>query len=229
MYEYRPTRSASGLPPVVKNLLIINCLVAALGLVLWNAFKIDIADFFALYFPTSDHFGIWQPITYQFLHGNVQSLNATIMHLFSNMLALWIFGTVLEPLWGSRRFLFFYLFCGVGAGLCQLGVQAYQLSQMEPAMRQFMVAESATVGASGAVFGILFAFGYLFPNTLLYFYFLVPIKAKWVVAGYIVFELYSGINNNPVDPVAHFAHLGGVLFAFILLKVWKYHYRNRLY
>lgn len=243
MTEFRPQRFQV-LPPVVKNLLIINVLLAVFQFALFRATGIYLPDYLGLHYFRSDLFHSWQFITHMFMHGDPTDLNLTVMHLFGNMFALWMFGSILENIWGPKRFLTFYFVCGLGASLCHMAVLAYQ---MEPLLKIYPheilyndwidaagrfhrgVFNQPTVGASGAVFGILFAFGYLFPNTLLYFFFLVPIKAKWVVAGYAVFELYSGIANNPGDEVAHFAHLGGMLFAYILLKIWNRRKRTQFF
>jgi len=165
------------------------------------------------------------------------------------MFALWMFGKVLENFWGAKRFLTYYMFTGLGAAALHLGVSQYEIlnlkSQINTAdlnyllengksilennqnySNEFMgklnlLVNTPTVGASGAVFGILLAFGMLFPNTLLYIYFAIPIKAKYFVMIYGLLELYAGLSNNPADNVAHFAHLGGMLFGFILIKYWK--------
>jgi membrane associated rhomboid family serine protease len=172
-------------------------------------------------------------------------MHATFSHLFFNMFALWMFGNVLENFWGSKRFLTYYMITGIGAAVVQLAVTYFRLetlyAQVSPedltlvlSKGQEVYAEgknfidgtmgeinilinNSTIGASGAVFGILLAFGMLFPNTLLYIYFAIPIKAKWFVVLYGAAELFFGIANNPNDNVAHFAHLGGMLFGFILI------------
>ena len=272
------------LPPVVKNIIIINVLMAILQTVLAQR-GIDLSEYLGLHYWKSYYFQPWQYVTHMFMHGNPYSLQATLMHLFFNMFALWMFGSILENIWGAKRFLTFYFICGLGAAALHLGVLGYNFHVTEqnviafyhnptvdqfnrmlqqndwqgiPAFQQLNLQwqgdpgagsfrteainmleqalygvtdaasgrhydglfDQATVGASGAVFGILLAFGYLFPNMLLYFYFLVPIKAKWFVMFYAAFELYSGIRANPGDNVAHFAHLGGMLFGYILLRIW---------
>ena len=133
-------------------------------------------------------------------------MHASIDHIFFNMFALWMFGYVLENYWGTRRFIFYYLFCGVGAGL---------LNMIIPGM-------GPTVGASGAVYGILLAFGMMFPEERIYLYFLLPIKAKWFVIGYAALELFEGVFRS-MDGVAHFAHLGGMLFGLLLILWWRKH------
>lgn len=239
--SYRPN-SFSLLPVVVKNLLIINALIFLATMVMSNQLGIDLADKLGLHYPLSEAFRPYQIVTYMFMHGS-------FMHLFFNMFALWMFGNTLENLWGSKRFLTYYMITGIGAGLIQLLVAHFRLmplySQISPEGLELVLNEGAqiiqnnqnytdpiagqinvlinstTVGASGAVFGILLAFGMLFPNTMLYIYFAIPIKAKWFVILYGAIELYSGIANSSEDNVAHFAHLGGMLFGFILIKYWQ--------
>lgn len=211
------------LPPIVKNLLIINALLY-LGMVAASRFNIDLNDILGLHFFMASDFKPFQIITYMFMHGSFG-------HLFFNMFALWMFGNVLENVWGAKRFLLFYLICGIGAGLTQELVQYIQysvsLSQYDRVnLGDAIVSMSeylnmmTTVGASGAVYGILLAFGMMFPNSLIYLYFAIPIKAKWFVIAYAAIELFSGL-AMPGDHVAHFAHLGGMLFGLILILVWR--------
>jgi len=270
--QYRP-QSFSILPPVVKNLLIINALVFFATWVFMNQYDTDLTNYLGLHYFTSDQFRPYQFITYMFMHGGID-------HIFFNMFALWMFGNMLENFWGSKRFLIFYMICGIGAALLYMGVQAFEYNRVHAAIQELMnnpvpeqyvsifqkhlssfyempevqsqivafandwrhhlsdvsylnraVADinqllalkenTPMVGASGAIFGVLLAFGMLFPNTLLYVYFLIPIKAKYFVILYGAIELYLGISNNPGDNVAHFAHLGGMLFGFILIKFWQ--------
>lgn len=195
------------LPPVVKNLLIIN-VICFLGTMVMqkyglgnyiNLLQLNNLRYNGVLYGTQPlHFYIWQPITYMFLHGNFE-------HLFFNMFALWMFGNTLENIWGARRFLFYYLFCGVGAAICNLLIPGWPVC----------------VGASGAVYGLLLAFGMIFPNERIYLYFIMPIKAKWFVIGYAVLELIEGVLVT--DGIAHFAHLGGMLFGFLLLMYWRKH------
>jgi membrane associated rhomboid family serine protease len=237
---YRPS-SFSQLPEIVKNLLIINGLFF-LATISLESYGIDFTKWFALHQFQSQEFMPHQLITHLFMHGN-------FTHLLFNMFALWMFGKILENLWGGKRFLTYYMITGIGAAFVHLGVSQYeilslqsQISQNElsnllengggllanfqnysyPIMGKLnLLINTPTVGASGAVFGILLAFGMLFPNTLLYIYFAIPVKAKYFVIIYGIMELYAGISNNPADNVAHFAHLGGMLFGFILLKYWQ--------
>ena len=220
--QYSPT-GFRVLPPVVKNLLIINVLLY-LATFTMNRFHIDLTDYLGLHVFMARDFKAYQLITYMFMHGNFE-------HLFFNMFALWMFGNTLENMWGSKRFLLFYMVCGIGAGLCQEVVQYIQyatsLAQYDNVnlgggqvitMASYLNLLN-TVGASGAIYGLLLAFGMMFPNSMIYLYFFVPIKAKWFVIGYAVIELVSGFIGG--GNVAHFAHLGGMLFGLILILVWK--------
>ena len=226
--QYSPT-GFRVLPPVVKHLLIINVLLY-LATFTMNRFQIDLTDYLGLHFFKASDFRAYQLITYMFMHGNFE-------HLFFNMFALWMFGNTLENIWGSKRFLWFYMLCGIGAGLCQEVVQYIQyvttLAQYDSvnfgggqviSMANYLNM-LITVGASGAIYGLFLAFGMMFPNSMIYLYFFVPIKAKWFVIGYAVIELVSGFIGG--GNVAHFAHLGGMLFGLILILVWKK--KGRLY
>ena len=213
------------LPPVVKNLLIINVLLfIATGVLSAPPFNIDLTNILGLHYWESDLFKPWQIVTYMFMHGNIP-------HILFNMFAVWMFGSHIENRWGSKRFLNYYLLTGFGAAfLHYLIFHFYTLpgipSQVYPntyplTAYEYFLQNSVVVGASGSLFGILLAFGVLFPNTLLYLYFAIPIKAKYFVIGYGLIELFSGISNNPGDNVAHFAHLGGMLFGLIIFGYWK--------
>ena len=226
--QYSPT-GFSFLPVVVKNLLIINGIMFLADVVLAR-FGIDLNSILGLHFFLASGFRPYQLLTYMFMHGNFS-------HLFFNMFALWMFGNTLENIWGTRRFLMYYLLCGIGAGLMQEGVQyieyVTQLSQYQNVnigtgvipMSEYLN-YLTTVGASGAIYGLLLAFGMMFPNSLIYLYFVMPIKAKWFVIGYAVIELLTGIFSSG-DQVAHFAHLGGMLVGLIIILVWKK--KGRLY
>ncbi len=237
---YRPS-SFSQLPEIVKNLLIINGLFF-LATISLESYGINFTKWFALHQFQSQDFMPHQLITHLFMHGN-------FTHLLFNMFALWMFGKTLENVWGGKRFLTYYMITGIGAAFVHLAVSQYEILSLQsqispnelsnllengggllanfqnysyPLMGKLnLLINAPTVGASGAVFGILLAFGMLFPNTLLYIYFAIPIKAKYFVIIYGIMELYAGISNNPADNVAHFAHLGGMLFGFILLKYWQ--------
>lgn len=227
-YQYSPNRF-SFLPVVVKNLLIINAIMFLADIVLVR-FGINLSDILGLHFFKASGFYPFQLLTYMFMHGN-------FTHLFFNMFALWMFGNTLENIWGPKRFLLYYVLCGLGAGLLQEGVQYieyitrlshYQSVNMGGTivpMAQYLNLMT-TVGASGAIYGLLLAFGMMFPNSMIYLYFFVPIKAKWFVIGYAVIELLSGVFSSG-DQVAHFAHLGGMLVGLIIILIWKK--KGRLY
>lgn len=208
----------SFLPPVVKNLLILNVLFYLADISLATR-GIDLSRWLGLHYFTAEQFYPFQFLTYMFMHGNFS-------HLFFNMFALWMFGYALENYWGSRRFLVYYLVTGIGAGLIQSGVQAWELvpimQKYDPVSVQHYIDNIVTVGASGAVFGILLAFGMCFPNVPIYLYFFIPIRAKWFVIIYGLIELFAGIGGT-ADGVAHFAHLGGMIFGFLLILYWKRH------
>lgn len=205
-------------PPVVTNLLIINILVFLAEILLPARVSNAMLEFGALSFWKGGGFHIWQPLTYMFLHAN-------FTHILFNMFALWMFGRGLEYDMGSRRFLTYYIVCGVGAGLIQLGVNWIEFSiaaanpGVSPALL-YSYAHASTIGASGAVFGLLLAFGLLHPNNVIMLIFPpVALKAKWFVIIYGVIELVAGISGG--GGVAHFAHLGGMLFGLLLLIYWK--------
>lgn len=214
------------IPPVTKNLIIINILFF-FGALVGERQGINLDDYLGLHFFLASDFNLAQFFTYMFMHANFS-------HIFFNMFALYMFGRILEQVWGPKRFLFYYILCGVGAGVIQEGVQyihyALELSAYDRVnlgggmiipMETYLNMMN-TVGASGAIYGILLAFGMLFPNERLFIFPLpMPIKAKYFVIGYAVLELALGISNNASDNVAHFAHLGGMLFGFILIMYWK--------
>ncbi len=243
MQQYRPS-GFNMLPPVIKNLLIINVLFYLATIGLSSSFNYDLVKLLGLHYPGTHDFGVWQFVSYMFMHSPV-----SFMHILFNMFALWMFGNTLENVWGSKRFLNYYLVTGIGAGLIQTLVAYFRIAAIQSGMGaeeiQIVYNEgyavlakgmnyqdeamaslnailnSSTVGASGAVFGILLAFGMMFPNTLIYVYFAIPVKAKYFVMIYGAIELFSGISNNAGDNVAHFAHLGGMLFGFIMISIWK--------
>ena len=206
------------MPPVVKNLLILNVLFFLADISLQTR-GIDLTQWLGLHYITAQDFYPWQFITYMFMHGNFS-------HLFFNMFALWMFGYALENYWGSKRFLVYYLITGVGAALIQTGVLALEIRGMTqglpPFAAQHYINQIVTVGASGAVYGILLAFGMCFPNVPIFLYFFLPIKAKWFVIIYGVIELFAGIGGT-ADGVAHFAHLGGMIFGLLLILYWRKH------
>ena len=193
------------MPKVTKNLLIINVLVFLFQYILNPKYPgmSDIANYGVLHFFLAKDFHVYQFITYMFMHGGWT-------HLLFNMFAVWMFGSVMERVWGPKKFLFYYIVCGIGAGIIQEMVQLY------------FFADIPTLGASGAVYGILLAFGMTFPNERLFIIpFPFPIKAKWLILGYIVIELVSAMGQS--DGVAHMAHLGGMLFGFLLIRYWQKH------
>ncbi|MBW7844344.1 MAG: rhomboid family intramembrane serine protease [Bacteroidia bacterium] len=274
--NYRPV-GFSILPPVVKNLLIINGLCYMLSLVLQDRMGIDINRYVGLFHPESVYFRPYQLVTHLFMHGS-------FTHLLFNMFSLWMFGSVLENYWGPKRFLIYYFITGLGAAALHLGVSMYEVHQVKVVVQDYLANPSynafytlqqingnlfdteqlqqflqswnmdqsntqyiqysqeianailqrqlniPTVGASGAVYGLLLAFGMLFPNTLLFMIFIpIPIKAKYFVMIYGALELYQGVANNAGDNVAHFAHLGGMLFGYFLIKYWNKRRRDTFY
>ncbi|MDL2265505.1 rhomboid family intramembrane serine protease [Parabacteroides sp. OttesenSCG-928-G07] len=226
-------QSSSGflqsIPPVTKNLIIINLLFWLASLVL-PRIGIDLVQILGLHFPGATDFGFYQIITYMFMHDT-----HSFSHVFFNMFAVYMFGRVLENVWGAKRFILFYLVTGIGAGLVQELVWFFSLSDVIFGSHDMinlngvqLMSKSdflnlfVTIGASGAVFGILLAFGMLFPNVPLFIMFIpVPIKAKYFVVGYGLIELFLGVANFGGDSVAHFAHLGGMLFGFFMIRYWK--------
>lgn len=226
----------AGLPPVVKNLLIIN-IICFVGTMIFE----QSSRFFGVYYPDSPFFKIWQIITYMFMHGG-------FAHIFFNMFALFMFGPILEQILGPKRFINYYLITGLGALVLQFGVQAIEVYQItgtvsasqwlrfdmlegmvygnHPGLDQenfnklVSIYNTPMVGASGAIYGLLIAFGYLFPNTPLMLIFLpVPIKAKYFIPVMILIELFLGVSRTG-SSIAHFAHIGGALFGFLLIKLW---------
>ncbi len=215
------------IPVVTKNLLIINILVFIATYVV-RGMNIDLNDILGLHFFLASDFRIWQFFTYMFMHGG-------FTHILMNMFMLWMFGMVVENVWGPRKFLFYYIVCGVGAGLCQElaqygtylveGLANFESVKIGTTVLPMDVYLNMmnTVGASGAIYGVLLAFGMLFPEERMFIIPIpVPIKAKWIIMGSIVVELFSAIGTSN-DGVAHLAHLGGMLFGFILIRYWKKH------
>ncbi len=263
------------LPFVVKNLLIINGLFFLATIGFLTTFNIDLYRVFGLHFFGATDFKPFQLVTYMFMHGN-------FTHLFFNMFALWMFGNLLENVWGPKRFLIYYFVTGFGAAVIHYLVVYWQMWPTLQAINQFLQNPSndalqafvnsehlkvisydiqtnfelfrrdynaligsnpqealvrainfmnqyrvdfmnapVVVGASGAVFGILLAFGMLFPNSLIYLFFAIPIKAKYFVMIYGAMELYFGIAGRAGDNVAHFAHLGGMIFGYFLIRYWR--------
>ena len=235
-------RGFFGLPPVVKNIILINVLMLLADFTVRSIFGVELTMVLGLYFPKSDQFMPLQIITHMFMHGG-------IWHLFFNMYALYIFGQVLEQVWGPKRFFIYYMVCGLGAAFIHESVILYQyeriMNSISPDQLGLVLNEGSayfregkvfsdetmkslqlllntpTVGASGAVFGILLAFGVLFPNTQLMLLFPpIPIRAKYFVLAYGAIELYLAV-TQPNANIAHAAHLGGMLFGYILIRYWR--------
>lgn len=235
-------RSFFALPPVVKNLILLNVLMLLANWASKSVFSTDLTMILGLYFPKSEHFMPIQIITHMFMHGN-------FLHLFFNMFALFMFGGILENVWGPKRFFIYYIICGLGAALVHETVIMFQYNKVmgiiSPDQLQLVLNDGAsylsqgkvftneamktlqmllnvpTVGASGAVFGVLLAFGVLFPNTQLMLLFPpIPIRAKYFVLGYGAIELYLAV-TQPGSNIAHAAHLGGMLFGYFLIRYWR--------
>jgi len=217
----------NNMPTMTKNLLVINILAYIASWVLQRS-GVDLNALLGLHFFMASDFHVYQFLTYMFLHGS-------FTHILFNMFALWMFGSVIERVWGPQKFLFYYIVCGVGAGIVQelvqygsymaQGLAAYQYVNMGGAQISMdsYINMWTTIGASGAVYGILLAFGMIFPNERLFIIpFPFPIKAKWLIVGYVVIELFSAM-SGPGDGVAHMAHLGGMLFGFLLIRYWRKH------
>jgi len=273
--QFRP-QGFSFLPPVVKNLLIINGILYLASLALQSR-GIDLSDMLGLHYFGAQKFSPFQFVTYMFMHGSPG-------HIIFNMFALWMFGYTLENIWGSKRFLLYYMITGIGAAIVHYLIMIPEIMPVVKAInvyianpsyeslqafvsdhtfkvnrysgdiyiqfeqfktdfaalsvnpqnkkaligaanfltvyREYYLNLPNVIGASGAVFGILLAFGMMFPNVRLYIYMLIPIKAKWFVIIYGLVELYLGFSQSHSN-VAHFAHLGGMLFGFFLIKYWK--------
>lgn len=264
--QYRPT-GFSFLPPVVKNLLIINGLFYLGMITLKQVYQVDLSDYLGLHYFGSDLFRPYQFLTYMFMH------SFQFDHILFNMFALWMFGSAVENTWGGKRFLIYYLITGVGASIMHYGIMYFEMKPTLDAINMmmenlnveevksfvvndhFITSESKeavlrglssvnpsegmqaaasflseyktlflnapnVVGASGAVFGLLLAFGMLFPNSMIYIYFFIPMKAKYFVLLYGALELFFGVTGSQSN-VAHFAHLGGMIFGFILIMYWR--------
>lgn len=232
------------IPPVTLNIIIINVIVWLAMIILPSRIGVDIINIGALHYHASPDFGVWQWLTYMFMHDT-----GSFTHLFFNMFGLFMFGSTLERVFGSGRFLFFYITVGIGAALVQDGVYAIWIhnlassagfdsetlsviakgmvpsnashGQYLAAAEIYSLINAPTIGASGAIYGILLAFGMIFPNLPLYFFFIpIPIKAKWMVIAYGVLELTLGMTGMQ-SGVAHFAHLGGMIVALALIIYWR--------
>lgn len=232
------------IPPVTKNLIIVNIVIWLVEFIL-PKFGMSLIDRLGLHLWGSDNFNPVQFLTYMFLHDS-----GSVLHVFFNMFTLWMFGRILEQVWGSRRFFIFYMVCGIGAALVQEVV--WQLTYMHEYISEIarlngmtyshmseivdravlardpgflagiagMKNSMVTIGASGAIFGLLLGFAMIFPNLPMYLFFIpIPIKAKYMVIGYAVLEFFLGVAGG--GTIAHFAHLGGMLFGLALLLWWK--------
>ncbi|MDE6803076.1 MAG: rhomboid family intramembrane serine protease [Muribaculaceae bacterium] len=231
----------SSMPPVTKNLIIINFLVWLVE-VCMPGFSNTLVRYAGLHYVGAPDFNPAQLVTYMFMHSRT-----TLTHILFNMFTLWMFGRILEQVWGSRRFLIYYMICGVGAALVQEGVWALTWEHdyisgiaalnglSYDNMREAVTMNTAhfqngmeqyqdmlvTIGASGAVFGLLLGFAFVFPDMPMYLFFIpIPIKAKYMVLGYGVLEFFLGVTNS-ASTVAHFAHLGGLIFGLIILLYWR--------
>jgi membrane associated rhomboid family serine protease len=231
--EYRPN-SFGYLPVVTKNIIIINLILFIGTFLLQNARGINLTDYLGLHYHLASDFKPHQFITYIFMHGNIG-------HIFFNMFGVYIFGQVLEQVWGPKRYLVFYLLTGLGAALTQYVIMHFEIREVLDMVNQeinspytsvqektYLINQKfeylnrhVIIGASGSLFGLLGGFGMLFPNRYLYLYFFFPIKAKWLVIGYGVLEIVSGLRSNPGDNVAHFAHIGGLVVGVILVLIWR--------
>lgn len=221
------------LPPVVKNIVIINGLCYLGTYVLKTSLGVNLIDVLGMHMPGSKAFAFWQPLTHLFMHGNLE-------HLLFNMFSFWMFGSILENVWGSSRFLIFYLVAGIGAAFLHYLVvflmdirpellriedlmkvaNAGDLLKFE-SLKEKLLSEPNIIGASGAVAGIWIAFAFMFPNSYLYLFFFLPVKAKYLAMMYIAFELFAAFEANPADNVAHFAHLGGMFFGFAMVRWFR--------
>jgi len=209
MYYYQNRGFWANIPPVVKNLLIINAIMLLATKVLGEVMY----EKLSLFYPASPLFKPYQIVTHMFMHGN-------FYHLFFNMYALWVFGCALEYVWGSKRFLLFYLATGIGAAAFHTGVLWLTTLSMS-AYEYHLLLLTPTVGASGAIYGVLLGYGMLFPNNVLQLIFPpVALKAKWFVLIFGALELILGLTNRGGN-VAHFAHLGGMVFAYFLIRLWR--------
>jgi membrane associated rhomboid family serine protease len=219
------------LPVVIKNLIIINALVW-LAQITVGRDLISIEDLFALHHFSSPYYHFWQFITYMFLHSS-----ESFFHILFNMFALWMFGSILENLWGPARFLAFYIVCGLGAGITQALALTYDISQYNTAYelgqisvdQLYMLVNVPTLGASGAVMGIFAAFAYTFPNSqMIILPIPFPIKAKWALLGLAVLDILGGVSSESTG-IAHFAHLGGAAVGIIIVLIWNRKNRNHFY
>ncbi len=237
--EYRPG-GFGFLPVVTKNIIIANVVLFLLTYLLQSTQGINLYHYLGLHYYLAEDFKPHQFVTYLFMHGDFR-------HLFFNMFGVFIFGQALEQVWGPKRYLTFYILTGFGAALAQYLIIHFEISDKLLQINEYintpgvsveeksqlidfkyhLLNNNLIIGASGSLFGLLGAFGILFPNQVLYLYFLFPIKVKWFVIIYGLIELISGLSNNPGDNVAHFAHLGGLFVGIIIVLIWRKN--NRYY
>lgn len=238
MSEFRFTRP-DRFPPIVKNLIIINVLVYVAQLVFDK--QLGLTGILALYPIDTPDFKPYQVATHMFTHSP-----QLIFHIVFNMFTLWMFGRILENVWGAKRFLLFYLLCGIGAAACHLLIQhlRYDPEIVEQLTQAYYNNDNETleilankagflapaVGASGAIMGVMAAFAYLFPNTELFIMFIpFPVKAKWAMLGLAAIDLFGGVARVSGDNIAHFAHLGGAITGFLIVLFWNKTNRRSLY
>jgi membrane associated rhomboid family serine protease len=247
MSDFRYTRP-DRFPPIVKNLIIINVLVYLAQAILDNQYQLtnmlmmrpiisNELKTALVQIPGGDsipHFKPYQVFTHMFAHAPWPG----IYHILFNMFTLWMFGRVLENVWGAKRFLTFYLACGLGAAALHLGLQYFRSEQLleaiqandQAAFNRYDGALAGALGASGAIMGLMAAFAYLFPNTELYIMFIpIPVKAKWAMLGLAAIDLFGGVSQIQGDNIAHFAHLGGAITGFIIVLIWNKTNRRTLY
>lgn len=211
-------------PEVTKNIIIIN-VVMFIGTYFLGYTELFLEQL-SLYHFTSENFKPWQLVTHMFMHGYDiygSQIEPDYTHIIFNMFGVWMFGSRLEQVWGAKKYLTFYFITGLGAAALHMALLSYY------AYQGVDISNSSVLGASGALFGILVAFAYYWPNTELYIMFIpVPIKAKYLVGGYAAYELIAGVGGFQTG-VAHFAHLGGALFGFLIVKYWNKTNRKTLY
>lgn len=247
MSDFRSVRM-DRFPPIVKNLIIINALVYAAQVILDKQYYITEKLMMWPVMPEKLHnilvennvldssqgFQPYQIVTHMFSHAPPPMF----FHILFNMFALWMFGRVLENVWGGKRFLIFYFACGLGAAALHLGMQYFRCEQLLQdfanndiaGIKSHIGAAAPALGASGAIMGVMAAFAYLFPNTELYFMFIpIPIKAKWAMLGLAAIDLFGGVAKISGDNLAHFAHLGGAITGFIIVLIWNKTNRKTLY
>ena len=219
MIEFRSNGCLNSIPPVTKNIILINFFVY-----IFTELRPEFMyEYFSLFYPTSPYFHWWQPITHMFMHGG-------FWHIFFNMYTLFLFGSVLERVWGPKKYLLFFFVTGLGAAGLHIGVQALQVAHLEAQLAAGVSSAAAalghlysipTVGASGAIYGLLVGYAMLYPDSRLTLFFPpVTLTAKWMVIIFIIIELTTGVFGRMTD-IAHFAHLGGALFGWLMILYWK--------